>query len=88
MSAMDPYSRAQIALSELKSCIRQLLLEAGDGGLSNAEIGRRLGIYMGMIDKDKPTHEGQIPRILLGMMKVEGSVYQPDGSKKWVLRAG
>ena len=85
MSNDEQYLRAQHAISELKSCIYARLSTAGSDGLTNAEVGRSLGIYMGMIDKDKPTHEGHISRVLLGIMVKEGTVQQLKNSKNWVL---
>ena len=41
------YADAQTAIAMLKSAIYRVLLDAGQEGLSNAQIGRRLGIYTG-----------------------------------------
>lgn len=75
---MEPYYRAQIALAELKAAVYVLLLSAPPEGLTNAEIGRTLGIYAGHIG-----HEGHIPRTLLAIMEGEGVVAQDSGTKKW-----
>ena len=56
------YADAQSAIAMLKSAIYRVLLDAGQEGLSNAQIGRRLGIYTG-----HKGHEGHIPRTLLGI---------------------
>ena len=73
------YSLAQVAIANLKSAIYLELKDAGRSGLSNAELGRSLGIYSGHVG-----HEGHISRTLLSIMESEGVVKQLD-SKKWVL---
>ena len=47
MSTEDTYRRAQIAIAELKACVRDAVAERGKTGISNVEIGRTLGIYTG-----------------------------------------
>ena len=76
------YRLAQSALADLKSAVHEVLASAPETGLSNAEIGRMLGIYAGHIG-----HEGHIPRTLLGMMESEGVVEQIPPSKRWRLRS-
>lgn len=49
--------------------------------MTNAEIGRSLGIYAGHVG-----HEGHIPRTLLALMESDGVVSQDEKSKRWVLR--
>lgn|GEM_PF-1360808 len=78
---LSAYQTAQRALADLKSAVYQVLADAPEAGLSNAEIGRTLGIYGGHIG-----HEGHIPRTLLSMMQQEGVVIQDAGSKRWRLR--
>ena len=78
---MKPYMRAQRGLSDIKAAIHDLLSECGESGLSNAEIGRALGIYAG-----HEGHEGHIPRTLLALMEVEGVVGQDHETKRWRLR--
>lgn len=78
---MHPYSVAQRALADLKSAIYTLLLEAQPHGLTNAQLGRKRGIYMGHVG-----HEGHIPRTLLAVMENEGVVQQDKESKRWVIR--
>ena len=77
---VDAYRRAQRAISELKASICAVLSEA-DQGLTNAQVGRVLGIYQGHVG-----HEGHISRTLLQMMKAEGVVEQDDQTKRWALR--
>ena len=79
----DPlaYKMAQSAIAELKSSIYLLLSSCDDNGLSNAEIGRALGIYHGHIG-----HEGHIPRTLLAIMEHEGAVEQNAETKRWLLK--
>ena len=76
------YQLAQRGLADLKSAVFLLLLRAGKRGLSNAEIGRGLGIYHG-----HEGHVGHIPRTLLALMKAEGVVVQDSDNKRWELRA-
>jgi DNA-binding IclR family transcriptional regulator len=78
---MNSYKLAQRALANLKAAVHGVLLEAGAGGLTNAEIGRTLGIYAGHVG-----HEGHIPRTLLAMMESEGVVEQNKESKRWSLK--
>lgn len=75
------YQLAQSAMVELKTAIYMALETAGEKGLSNAELGRSLGIYGGHVG-----HEGHIPRTLLGIMEIEGVVYQEPESKRWFLK--
>jgi len=75
---MEPYHQAQIALAELKAAVYALLRSAPPQGLTNAEIGRTLGIYTGHVG-----HEGHIPRTLLAIMEGEGVVTQDAGTKRW-----
>lgn len=78
---MSPYHLAQGAIADLKASIYQLLASAGSDGLTNAEIGRRLGIYMGHVG-----HEGHVSRTMLALMESEGVVQQESDSKRWSLR--
>lgn len=79
MDSFNSYHLAQQALANLKSSI-YILLEKNVEGMSNAEIGRSLGIYQGHIG-----HEGHIPRTLLGLMQQEGVVEQNADNKHWYL---
>jgi hypothetical protein len=76
---MPPYNQAQIAIANLKSAIYQLLSNQKENGMTNAQIGRALGIYTG-----HKGHEGHIPRTLLAIMENEGVVKQNE-DKTWVL---
>lgn len=78
---MNAYSKAQRAIADLKSAVYIILETAGDDGMTNADIGRTLGIYQGHIK-----HEGHIPRTLLGIMEHEGVVEQVEETKKWKLK--
>ena len=75
-----PYRRAQLAMAELKAATRSLLESAPSRGLTNAEIGRSLGIYAG-----HKGHEGHISRTVLALLEVEGVVKQDTDSKQWCL---
>lgn len=72
------YQLAQRAIADLKSAVLQVLLSAPEAGLTNAEIGRTLGIYSG-----HEGHEGHIPRTMLEMLKTEGVVKQDSTTKTW-----
>jgi len=74
----DAYKEAQRGMAYLKAAIFKVLSNAPEEGLSNANIGRTLGIYSGHIG-----HEGHIPRTLLGIMENEGIVKQNRSNKKW-----
>lgn len=76
---MNSYHLAQSAISDLKAAIYSLLENTPEENLSNAEIGRSLGIYSG-----HEGHEGHISRTLLAMMEEEGVVKQLE-DKKWCL---
>lgn len=76
----QPYLLAQDAMSKLRSAIWLLLLEH-PSGLTNAAIGRRLGIYSGHVG-----HEGHISRTVLALMEAEGVIEQESASKIWKLR--
>lgn len=77
---MHPYEIAQSALAQLKSAVHRVLAQSGDRGMSNAEIGRSLGIYAGHAG-----HEGHIPRTILSLMESEGVVEQNKENKRWKL---
>lgn len=77
----DSYSIAQQGIVNLKSAIYKLLMEANEDGLTNAEIGRSLGIYTGHV-----RHEGHISRTILAIMESEGVVEQNTATKKWKLK--
>jgi len=77
----EAYHLAQKAIADLKTAIHMLLADAPSGGMSNADIGRMLGIYMGHIG-----HEGHIPRTLLAIMENEGAVEQDKSTKLWMIK--
>ena len=79
---MTPYNRAQQAMAAMKAAIHELLSGCGQSGLSNAQIGRALGIYSG-----HEGHEGHISRALLAIMQKEGVVEQDGTSLRWRLRS-
>jgi hypothetical protein len=74
------YRLAQRAMADLKSAVALLLSGADKDGLSNAEIGRLLGIYAGHVG-----HIGHIPRTLLTLMESEGLASQDEATKRWRL---
>jgi hypothetical protein len=78
----SPYALAQHALADLRIAVHEALLAGPAEGMTNAEIGRKLGIYHGHVG-----HEGHIPRTLLATMEQEGAVEQDTVSKRWRLRS-
>ena len=83
MNRTNGYQRAQAALLELKSVVLETLAAAGDQGLSNTALGRRLGIYHGYDNADGVEgHPGHISRWLLGELQREEMVRQ-DSAKRW-----
>lgn len=66
---VEAYNLAQRAMSDLKTAVN-LVLNDSKAPLTNAEIGRKLGIYHGHSGQ----HEGHISRVLLGIMEGEGVV--------------
>ncbi len=74
------YKLAQSAIADLKTAIYEVLKTAPEGGLTNAQLGRFLGIYSGHVG-----HEGHISRTLLNMMEAEGVVEQSE-DKKWSMK--
>lgn len=80
ISRVNPYDRAQRAIAELKMAVHDTLAAADEHGLSNAEIGRQLGIYFG-----HKGHVGHVPRAILALMELEGSVVQDDETTRWRL---
>ena len=76
----DAYQLSQSAIADLKTAVHLVLSEAPPEGLTNAQIGRMLGIYAGHVG-----HPGHIPRVLLGIMATEGVVRQNPETKAWRL---
>ncbi len=76
------YLLAQDAMAKLRSAVH-MILETVPSGLSNARIGRSLGIYSGHVG-----HEGHISRTILALMEAEGVVEQDKVTKLWRLRTG
>lgn len=82
MKQMEPYQLAQSAVSDLKSSVYiYLKINQGNEGLTNAELGRALGIYSGHVG-----HEGHISRTILAIMESESVVEQDESNKKWKLK--
>ena len=77
----EAYHLAQAAMAELKTAVYMTLELAGENGLSNAEIGRSLGVYAGHVG-----HEGHISRTILGFLESEGVATQDPESKRWTLK--
>jgi len=75
---MNAYQKAQAGISLLKSAVLEYLRECGQHGLTNAEIGKALGIYMGHV-----RHEGHISRTILAVLEDDGLVHQDPATKKW-----
>ena len=81
MNNGDEYRKAQLAIAELKAAVLSLL-EKAPGGMSNAAIGRSLGIYAG-----HKRHEGHVSRTLLAMLEAEGVVQQDPDDQTWSVRS-
>lgn len=79
---LNAYHLAQQAIADLKAAVHITLKNGPDSGMSNAEIGRTLGIYMGHV-----RHEGHISRTILSIMESEGVVQQNKETKRWVLKS-
>jgi hypothetical protein len=74
------YTRAQRAMAELKGAIYELVANSPEG-LTNAEIGRKLGIYQGHVG-----HEGHVSRTLLALLEAEQALVQEEKTKRWSVR--
>lgn len=77
-SQSNAYRMAQEAMTYLKAAVYDVLTEAPTDGLTNAQIGRSLGIYMGHVG-----HQGHISRTVLGLMQAEEVVAQDPTSRRW-----
>jgi hypothetical protein len=66
-------------MADLKGVVYELIATS-QTPLTNAEIGRRLGIYRGHVG-----HEGHISRTILGFLEEEQVIIQED-DKTWRLR--
>jgi hypothetical protein len=76
-----PYARAQRALANLKEAVYETIVNGPENGLTNAEVGRMLGIYMG-----HKRHEGHISRTILSLLEDEGKICQDSVTKRWMVR--
>lgn len=81
MNATEAYHLAQKGIADLKAAILALITSAGNEGLTNAEVGKALGIYRG---HSQSGHEGHVSRFLLERMREEQVIVQGDG-KRWRL---
>ena len=68
-------------MAELKAAIRTVLESAPTAGLTNAQLGRTLGIYGGHVG-----HTGHVSRTMLSLLQTEGVVEQDEITKYWRLR--
>jgi DNA-binding IclR family transcriptional regulator len=80
MENTEAYRLAQSAIANLKAAIHAVL-STSPQGLTNAQIGRTLGIYSGHI-----RHEGHISRTLLAMLESEGVAERDPKTKCWRLK--
>jgi hypothetical protein len=76
----DSYRDAQVAVAHLKAAVHFVLATAPDG-LTNAQVGRTLGIYGGHVG-----HEGHVSRTLLALLESEGVAEQDPDTKSWRLK--
>ena len=67
-------------MADLKAAVHLVLANAPNG-LSNAQVGRTLGIYGGHVG-----HEGHISRTLLALLESEGVAEQDPSTKRWRLK--
>lgn len=77
---VSPYHAAQRAITDLKGAIHAVVSAAGPDGVTNAQVGRMLGIHVG-----HSGHVGHIPRTLLALMENEGVVKQNPDTERWTL---
>lgn len=77
----EAYLLAQEAMGKLRGAVHLLLATVGSDGLSNAQIGRSLGIYSGHVG-----HEGHVSRTIWALMEAEGVVRQDTKTRRWHLR--
>lgn len=66
-------------MAELKGAVYELL-ERSPEGLTNAEIGRALGIYQGHV-----RHKGHISRTVLALLDGEEVAMQDSKTMRWAL---
>lgn len=76
-----PYARAQRGLAILKEAVYETIVNGSENGLTNAEVGRMLGIYMG-----HKGHEGHISRTILSLLEDNGMICQDKVTKRWMVR--
>jgi hypothetical protein len=76
----DSYRHAQLAVAQLKAAVH-FVLAGSPHGLTNAQVGRTLGIYGGHVG-----HEGHISRTLLALLESEGVAEQDLSTKRWRLK--
>ena len=81
MSTSSSYHLAQRAISDLKAAVRDTIEAGPELGLTNAQIGRMLGIYAG-----HEGHEGHISRTVLAMLEAEGVAEQDASNLRWRLK--
>jgi len=74
---MDAIPLVERALSELRGVVHAKLLENKDG-LTNAQLGRSLGLYMGHVG-----HQGCVSRTILEMLKENEMAWQDPATKRW-----
>lgn len=78
---ISAYSIAQKAMINLKTAVYYMILIGSPDGITNADLGRKLGIYTGHV-----RHEGHISRTILGLLESEGILQQDLDSKKWSIK--
>ena len=79
--ARTPYGIAQMGMAQLKEAVYLVVADGPAEGLTNAAIGRSLGIYGGHVG-----HEGHVSRMLLAILEAEAVVEQDAQTKTWRLR--
>ena len=81
MESTRSYQLAQRALADLKIAVHEILTLGPEDGLTNAQVGRVLGIYGG-----HEGHEGHISRVILGLLESDGTAQQNEATKRWTIR--
>ncbi|MGH3053408.1 MAG: hypothetical protein ACRDL7_00335 [Gaiellaceae bacterium] len=81
MESTRSYQLAQRALADLKIAVHEILALGPEEGLTNAQVGRVLGIYGG-----HEGHEGHISRVILGLLENDGTAKQSESTKRWTIR--
>ncbi len=78
---MNEYKTAQRAIADLKAAVLNYVRV--NGPVTNAQVGRALGIYFGHGDQEG-RHVGHVSRAILRLLEDEELVNQPDPKGPWL----